>query len=377
MTSILEGVGATHCAVMPYCHPHSSTSLPRFHSKRRWATSNVCCSSIIPSGREVVRFKFGRSYNLSLVSQALPRYQWRNPAASSTGAFRSPRHPPASGVNNLKILAPAASSTPCEILCPSYTMPNPRGSTAMVLQPIRNVVSASALYPFKGIYYFCAHHEFWPLFGRRLIPLVVTSIVVLGLLFTFTYLPQVAFLAIFHGPVAWFNAVFLVLGEGQVVIALLFEALLVDETLVNVFDVCSSISIPLCPRGRLSAFASPPLLLLTPSQATLIREGQVDLVSPSRILFHDAPNSVKMLGKPTSSAVYSPFSFRQIAEFVLFLPLNLIPIIGTPFFLVLTGARAGPFHHYRYFKLRGLSKKEKKDEIRKRKWKYTWYVSWS
>ncbi|KAG4441930.1 hypothetical protein IFR05_002614 [Cadophora sp. M221] len=222
-------------------------------------------------------------------------------------------------------------------------MSNPRGSTAMVLQPIRNVVSASALYPFKGIYYFCTHREFWPLFGRRLIPLVVTSIVVLGLLFTFTYLPQVAFLAIFHGPVAWFNAVFLVLGEGQVVIALLFEALLVDETLVNVFD------------------------------ATLICEGQIDLVSPSRILFHDARNSVKMLGKPTSSAVYSPFSFRQIAEFILFLPLNLIPIIGTPFFLFLTGARAGPFHHYRYFKLRGVSRKEKKDEIRKRKWKYTWF----
>ncbi len=116
-------------------------------------------------------------------------------------------------------------------------MSDPRFSTASALQPIRNVVSASALYPFKGIWYFCAHREFWPLFGRRLIPLVVTSIVVLGLLFTFTYLPQVAFLAIFHGPVAWFNAVFLVLGEGQVVIALLFEALLVDETLVNVFDV--------------------------------------------------------------------------------------------------------------------------------------------
>ena len=61
---------------------------------------------------------------------------------------------------------------------------------------------------------------------------------VLGLLFAFTYLPQVAFLAIWHGPGAWFNAVFLVLGEGQVLIALLFEALLVDETLVDVFDVC-------------------------------------------------------------------------------------------------------------------------------------------
>jgi hypothetical protein len=82
-----------------------------------------------------------------------------------------------------------------------------------------------------------------------------------------------------------------------------------------------------------------------------------------------------MLGKPTSSAIYSPFSFRQIAEFIIFLPINFIPIFGVPFFLVLTGARAGPFHHYRYFQLRGLSKKEKKEEIRKRGWKYTWYVT--
>jgi len=214
--------------------------------------------------------------------------------------------------------------------------------TSSALVPIRNVVSASFLYPFKGIYYFCAHREYWPLFGRRLIPLTITSIVVLGLLFTFTYLPQVAFLAIFHGPAAWFNAAFLVLGEGQVVIALLFEAFLVDETLVDVFD------------------------------ATLIRGGRRDLVAPSRILL-EAPTVVKSLGKPTSSAIYSPFSFRQIAEFILFLPLNLIPIIGTPFFLVLTGARAGPFHHYRYFQLLGLTKKEKREEIRKRKWKYTWF----
>jgi hypothetical protein len=102
---------------------------------------------------------------------------------------------------------------------------------------IRNVVGASWLYPFKGIYYFCTHPAYYTLFGRRLVPLTITSIIVLSLLFAFTYLPQVAFLALFHGRLAWFNAVFLVLGEGQVVIALLFEALLVDETLVDVFDV--------------------------------------------------------------------------------------------------------------------------------------------
>ncbi|KAH8819759.1 hypothetical protein F5884DRAFT_761685 [Xylogone sp. PMI_703] len=226
---------------------------------------------------------------------------------------------------------------------PIAEMADTRINAARALQPIRRVVGASWLYPFKGIWYFCQHREFWPLFGRRLIPLTITSILVLGFLFVFTYLPQVAFLAIFHGPGAWFNAVFLVLGEGQVVIALLFEALLVDETLVDVFD------------------------------ATLIREGLVDLVSPSRILHHDAPNSVKMLGKPTTSAVYAPFSFCQIIEFIFALPLNLIPVVGTPAFLIITGARAGPFHHWRYFKLRGITKKERQNEIKQRRAKYTWF----
>ncbi|RDL33899.1 Uncharacterized protein BP5553_08267 [Venustampulla echinocandica] len=212
-----------------------------------------------------------------------------------------------------------------------------------LLRPVKSIVSASFLYPCKGIWYFLTHREYYPLFGRRLIPLTITSIVVLTLLFIFTYLPQAAFLLIFHGPTAWVNAVFLVLGEGHVVTALLFEALLVDETLVDVFD------------------------------ATLIREGLISLVAPSRILDHDAPTAVKMLGKPITTAVYSPFSFRQIAEFILFLPLNLIPWVGVPAFLVLTGARGGPLHHWRYFKLRELTKKERNREIRSRKWKYTWF----
>lgn len=84
---------------------------------------------------------------------------------------------------------------------------------------------------------------------------------------------------------------------------------------------------------------------------------------------------MKKLGRPTTSTVYSPFSFRQILEFILFLPLNFIPYVGTPAFLIVTGARAGPFAHWRYFKLRGLTRKERNAEIRQRRWKYTWYVS--
>lgn len=127
----------------------------------------------------------------------------------------------------------------------SETMP-PQLPTAAVLQPIRNVVATSALYPLKGIMYFCRHREYWPLFNKRLIPLTITSILVLVLLFMFTYLPQAAFLLIFHGPTGWVSAVFLVLGEGQLIIALLFEAFLVDEACVDVFDVCCTFPPLLC-----------------------------------------------------------------------------------------------------------------------------------
>lgn len=88
----------------------------------------------------------------------------------------------------------------------------------------------------QGIYFFATHRFLWPLLRGRLLPCIIISLVVLPLLFVFTYLPQVAFLAIFQGRLAWFNAVFLVLGEGAVIVALLFEAFFVDEALVNVFD---------------------------------------------------------------------------------------------------------------------------------------------
>jgi uncharacterized protein involved in cysteine biosynthesis len=153
----------------------------------------------------------------------------------------------------------------------------------------------------------------------------------------------VAFLAIFHGPGAWLNATFLVLGEGAALVALLFEAFFVDEAQVDTFD------------------------------AVLIDQGLADLVGQSRLLDAAAPNSVQMLGRPTVSAIYAPFSLRQIVEFVVLLPLNFIPIVGVPIFLILTGYRAGPFHHWRYFKLRGFSKKERQEYVRNRQLKYTWF----
>ena len=125
--------------------------------------------------------------------------------------------------------------------------------------------------------------------------------------------------------------------------ALLFEVFFVDETLVDVFD------------------------------AVLINEGMEDLVASARLINPEGNTPVKKLGKPTMSAVYSPFSLRQIIEFIFFLPLNFVPVAGVPMFLIITGYRAGPLHHWRYFKLLGLNKKERKAVIKQRQLRYTWF----
>ncbi|MCJ1399284.1 hypothetical protein MMC11_002486 [Xylographa trunciseda] len=211
------------------------------------------------------------------------------------------------------------------------------------LRSFGGFLTASWLYPLKGIYYFLAHPFLYPLFRARLIPCTLLSVFVLTNLFLWTYLPQVALLAIFHGPLAWVNAAFLVLGEGAAIVAILFEAFFVDETMVDVFD------------------------------AILINESLGGLVAQGRILHPEERDPVKQLGKPTSSAVYSPFSFRQITEFVCFIPLNLIPVVGTPVFLILTGYRAGPLQHWRYFKLLGLTKTVRRATIETRQLSYTWF----
>lgn len=103
--------------------------------------------------------------------------------------------------------------------------------------------AVAASYPIRGIWYFLRHREFWPLFAGRIMPLSLISFLVYFVLFTFTFLPQFAFLALFHGWGAWVNAVVLVLGEGLVIIQGLFEGFFVDECRVDVFDVSFSCSL--------------------------------------------------------------------------------------------------------------------------------------
>ncbi|KAF2495235.1 hypothetical protein BU16DRAFT_461980 [Lophium mytilinum] len=211
------------------------------------------------------------------------------------------------------------------------------------INPARIVVTASWLYPLKGIVYFAGHSFLWPLLRARLLPAFLLSIFVLFNLFFWTYLPQVAFLAIFHHAGAWVNGTFLVLGEGAAIVALLFEAFFVDESQLDTFD------------------------------SILVNKGWDDLVATRRPVSIEGENPLKRLGKPTRSSVYGPFSLRQIVEFIVLLPLNFIPFVGVPLFLILTGYRAGPLQHWRYFQLHDLDKKQRRAFVRGRQWQYTWF----
>ena len=171
---------------------------------------------------------------------------------------------------------------------------------------------------------------------------------ILALLFLTTYLPVVAFLALFHFKgSAWVNGTFFVLGIGTLLISILFEALFVDNTQVDIFD------------------------------AVLISEGYEHLVKKRRPVADDINESdpVKRMGPREKGAIFAPFSFRQILEFIILLPLNFVPFVGVPLFLLLTGYRAGPLLNWRYYALKELTKKERNAFIKtkKRRWEYTWF----
>lgn len=214
----------------------------------------------------------------------------------------------------------------------------------------------------QGIAYFAAHPFLYPLLRARLLPALLLSVFVYFNLFFWTYIPQVAFLALFHTVgSAWVNATFLVLGEGAAIVAILFEAFLVVRATAKMAGL---LLIKIQDESQVDIFDS-----------VLVHAGFQDLVLPYRPVSEESLNNpVQRLGKPTKASVYGPFSFRQIVEFVILLPLNFVPYVGVPLFLLLTGYRAGPLQHWRYFDLRKFDRKQRNEFMKRRKWQYTWHV---
>jgi hypothetical protein len=80
------------------------------------------------------------------------------------------------------------------------------------------VLSGGWSYPIRGIIYFVSHPSLYRAVAPVIFKCVLMSIGITLALFIFTYLPQVAFCALFSGPLAFVAAATMVLSEAYAVI---------------------------------------------------------------------------------------------------------------------------------------------------------------
>ncbi|KAI5843910.1 hypothetical protein DFP73DRAFT_578798 [Morchella snyderi] len=208
---------------------------------------------------------------------------------------------------------------------------------------------AAWAYPLYGIYYLTTHSALLPPLLSRIIPLLILSILVLTFTFTFLYLPQVAILLFFNGPLAFVNAAILCLSEAAAIITFVAENFMTEEKIVETFD-----GVLLTEAEKLHAG---------------LRLHIYGLIAGCRELHLGSDAALEKLGRHKESP-YLRFSLRLTVEFILELPLNLIPLVGPPLFIVLQGYHLGPLSHYRYIQLAGLPASQKKKFIAINRWRY-------
>jgi len=94
-------------------------------------------------------------------------------------------------------------------------------------------------YPIIGVTYLVAHPALYKSVAPVLFKAVVTSVGITGTLFFFTYLPQVAFCALFSGPFAFVTAALMVLGEAYALVSIVSKTLFLNAAQDR---ICESIS---------------------------------------------------------------------------------------------------------------------------------------
>lgn len=83
-------------------------------------------------------------------------------------------------------------------------------------------------------------------------------------------------------------------------------------------------------------------------------------------VLHDTNWEPEVIKKPFQK--YSP---TAIIKYLMYLPLNLIPGVGTVLFVILQGKAMGPAAHQRYFQLKGFSNSQREEWIEQHRGAYT------
>ncbi|KAM7205632.1 hypothetical protein V8F33_000958 [Rhypophila sp. PSN 637] len=187
--------------------------------------------------------------------------------------------------------------------------------------------SGSYLYPIKGMFYFLTHRALWKPLLSRLAPTVTLSVGVVTAMFFLTYLPQLGILVFVNGPLAVFTTVLLVLSESSTIISILSKNFLLQDAILDTFD------------GT----------LLDRNATGLLKEGRQ---------VNSGTDPINRLGKVLKNP-FKRFSLDSLVRYVMYLPLNFIPVVGTVAFVVLQGRARGNSVHDRYFQLKGWSSGQK------------------
>jgi uncharacterized protein involved in cysteine biosynthesis len=201
--------------------------------------------------------------------------------------------------------------------------------------------SGAYMYPIKGIFYFIAHRSLWKPLTSRIGPTVTLGLSITSAMFFFTYVPQLALLALTSGPLAPISAALLVLSESSTLTNALSNTFLLNEALVDTFD------------------------------GTLVSRGHEALVSDGRQLKSGGMGDpISRLGKLVKKP-FAKLSPAALIRSVLYLPLNFIPVVGTLVYIVVQGKRIGPTAHDRYFQLKGWDRTRKEEWLKTHAPEYT------
>ena len=169
---------------------------------------------------------------------------------------------------------------------------------------------------------------------------LTTSAIVFAVLAFFTYVPQAALLSLITGPLGPILAIFLLGAESIFLLTFFAKPLFLEPALLQVFD------------------------------AALLENGQHQLVK-------DGKTKYSGLADRAGGALVRPLqalSRDGVVGYLLTLPLNIVPVLGTISFVCINGYRAGPGWHARYFQLKGFDNAQRKAFVDKHRPEYTAYV---
>lgn len=184
---------------------------------------------------------------------------------------------------------------------------------------INNKIKSNTNLKFKqqGIFYFLSHRSLWKPLLTKLVPTMSLSAAVVAFMFVFAYLPQLAVLVFVNGPLAAFTTILLTLSESSTIINILSRTFLLQDALVDTFD------------------------------GVLVARNQTGILSEGRQLksgnFNDP---IAKLGKLVKSP-FEKFTPKALIRYVMYLPLNFIPVVGTVIFVLLQGKSRGNSIHTR------------------------------